>query len=292
MSKAIAIVGVKSMDIFLVDRNKTKQFEDILPVIPAPRLVKVIGAQIDGKPCASLVFEIMDGIFHISWIYVHPDYRRQGIGTQLLGVVCDFTHQKTDKNVTMTYKTGNEYTKVLDHMLQSKGFELTRHRVLSYSVTKEELLQLSFCRSSLSVKNGKSTICSIGELSVIQLKEMISQNEKSSNYLVSRADYLNIDSSRSKVLLQNKEVKGLVLLESTEREGVMQMSVLYIAPDCNDVKMLGALLQEAIFSAIQPPTSMQTLEFHCINEKSEKLAKYLFPDSNPRNEWVAYGIMR
>ena len=280
------------MDVFLVDGNRTKQFEDILPVIPAPRLVKIIGAQVDGEPCASLVFEVMDGVYRISWLYVHPDYRRQGIGTKLLDIVCDFIYHKTDKNLTITYKTGNEYTKILDHMLQAKGFELTRHSMLSYSVTKEELLQLPFCQSTLPANNGKSTICSIGELSIVQLKEMISKNEKNGNYLVSRADYLNIDSTRSKVLMQNKEVKGLVLLESTDREGVMQMPVLYMAHDYNDVKMQGALLREAVFTAIQPPTSMQILEFYCINEVSEKLAKHLFRNSNPKKEWVAYGVMR
>ena len=280
------------MDVFLVDGNRTKQFEDILPVIPAPRLVKIIGAQVDGEPCASLVFEVMDGVYRISWLYVHPDYRRQGIGTKLLDIVCDFIYHKTDKNLTITYKTGNEYTKILDHMLQAKGFELTRHSMLSYSVTKEELLQLPFCQSTLPANNGKSTICSIGDLSAVQLKEMISKNEKSGNYLVSRADYLNIDSTRSKVLMQNKEMKGLVLLESTDREGVMQMPVLYMAHDYNDVKMQGALLREAVFTAIQPPTSMQILEFYCINEASEKLAKHLFRNSNPKKEWVAYGVMR
>lgn len=280
------------MDVFLVDGNRTKQFEDILPVIPTPRLVKIIGAQVDGEPCASLVFEVMDGGYRISWLYVHPDYRRQGIGTKLLDIVCDFIYHKTDKNLTITYKTGNEYTKILDHMLQAKGFELTRHSMLSYSVTKEELLQLPFCQSTLSANNGKSTICSIGDLSAVQLKEMISKNEKSGNYLVSRADYLNIDSTRSKVLMQNKEMKGLVLLESTDREGVMQMPVLYMAHDYNDVKMQGALLREAVFTAIQPPTSMQILEFYCINEASEKLAKHLFRNSNPKKEWVAYGVMR
>ena len=280
------------MDVFLVDGNRIKQFEDILPVIPAPRLVKIIGAQVDGEPCASLVFEVMDGVYRISWLYVHPDYRRQGIGTKLLDIVCDFIYHKTDKNLTITYKTGNEYTKILDHMLQAKGFELTRHSMLSYSVTKEELLQLPFCQSTLPANNGKSTICSIGDLSAVQLKEMISKNEKSGNYLVSRADYLNIDSTRSKVLMQNKEMKGLVLLESTDREGVMQMPVLYMAHDYNDVKMQGALLREAVFTAIQPPTSMQILEFYCINEASEKLAKHLFRNSNPKKEWVAYGVMR
>lgn len=280
------------MDVFLVDGNRTKQFEDILPVIPAPRLVKIIGAQVDGEPCASLVFEVMDGVYRISWLYVHPDYRRQGIGTKLLDIVCDFIYHKTDKNLTITYKTGNEYTKILDHMLQAKGFELTRHSMLSYSVTKEELLQLPFCQSTLPANNGKSTICSIGDLSAVQLKEMISKNEKSGNYLVSRADYLNIDSTRSKALMQNKEMKGLVLLESTDREGVMQMPVLYMAHDYNDVKMQGALLREAVFTAIQPPTSMQILEFYCINEASEKLAKHLFRNSNPKKEWVAYGVMR
>lgn len=280
------------MDVFLVDGNRIKQFEDILPVIPAPRLVKIIGAQVDGEPCASLVFEVMDGVYRISWLYVHTDYRRQGIGTKLLDIVCDFIYHKTDKNLTITYKTGNEYTKILDHMLQDKGFELTRHSMLSYSVTKEELLQLPFCQSTLPANNGKSTICSIGDLSAVQLKEMISKNEKSGNYLVSRADYLNIDSTRSKVLMQNKEMKGLVLLESTDREGVMQMPVLYMAHDYNDVKMQGALLREAVFTAIQPPTSMQILEFYCINEASEKLAKHLFRNSNPKKEWVAYGVMR
>lgn len=292
MSKSIGFEGVEGMDIILVDGSRTKQFEDVLPVIPAPRLVKIIGVQMDGVPCASLVFEIMDGVYRISWLYVQPNYRRQGIGTKLLDIVCGFIYRKTDKSLTISYKTESEYTKILDHMLLARGFELTRHSVLNYRVTRQEILQIPFWRSIPLGSKGKSTVCSIGELSLVRLKEMIAQNEKNRNYLVSRADYLSIDSTRSKVLMRDKEVKGLLLLESTEREGVMQMPVLYISQEYNDIKMLGVLIQEALLAAFQPPTSMQILEFRCINEESEKLARHLFPNSNPQREWVAYGVMR
>ena len=280
------------MDIFVLEGKKIREFDDLLPAIPAPRLVKVIGARVDGIPCASLVLEIMNGLYRISWLYVHPDYRRQGIGKKLLSVVCETIHKNTDKSIEITYKTGDKFTAIIDHMLLAKGFELSRHRLLTYKVSREELLQLPFCRNNPQKMKEKRTIYSLGELSPVQLKEMIAQNEKNKNYLVSRADYLNVDSSRSKVLLLNREMKGLVLLQNTEKEGIMKMPLLYLDRRYGDSKMWGMLFREAVMTAVKPPTSLQILEFHCINEASEKLAGHLFPNCKPQKEWVAYAVMR
>ena len=41
----------------------------------------------DDRPCAAVVIELLDDEISLEWLYVHPDYRRIGIGSHLLRAV-------------------------------------------------------------------------------------------------------------------------------------------------------------------------------------------------------------
>ena len=50
----------------------------------------------DGAACASIVFRKEEDALSVEWLFVHPDYRRQGIGGNLLGAMDELFAGKAD----------------------------------------------------------------------------------------------------------------------------------------------------------------------------------------------------
>lgn len=95
-------------------------------------------AECDGKIVGAVWVRVMDDYGHVDnqtpslAISLYPDYRGQGIGTQLLRQMLELLHQKGYAQVSLSVQKENYAL----HMYQKAGFEIVEDR-------GEELLMLA-----------------------------------------------------------------------------------------------------------------------------------------------------
>ena len=79
-----------------------------------------------GMPCAAAVLSGMDGEAALDWIYVHPDHRRRGVGSELLQKIEELLKKETDA-FSASYPAN---LAGMDDFLMANGFFLTEGNIV------------------------------------------------------------------------------------------------------------------------------------------------------------------
>lgn len=103
-----------------------KNLEFFMPLLPPGGMgegnsgLGVIGD--DGRPCAVLVAALSEEEIAVKWIYVHPDYRRKGIGCHLLRAA-ELYGRKKASAIRVSYPEGQEGC---DRFFREEGYYVCR----------------------------------------------------------------------------------------------------------------------------------------------------------------------
>ena len=97
-------------------------------------------AEVDGKIAAMLVLWLIVDEAHIATIAVHPDFRRQGIGEQILLHSLRAAHKEGAQRAFLEVRTGNAPAQA---MYRKYGFEVAGVRPGYYKDNNEDALLMN-----------------------------------------------------------------------------------------------------------------------------------------------------
>jgi ribosomal-protein-alanine N-acetyltransferase len=97
-------------------------------------------AEVDGQIAGMLVLWFIVDEAHIATIAVHPDFRRQGIGEQILLAALQAVHKEGARRVFLEVRAGNAAAQA---MYKKYGFEFAGVRPRYYRDNNEDALLMN-----------------------------------------------------------------------------------------------------------------------------------------------------
>ena len=227
--------------------------------------------------------------YTISLLWVELKFRRKQIGNRLLSEAILFARKQKANTLTISYDAQGKCAYMLDSMLIKAGFMIETEKIPYFDMTREEMCQSSVFKKYSTLSKKSSSIVSLGMLSTKQLYDMKKRCEERENYILSRMDLMSLDAKKSKVLLVNDEVSGMVFLKRGAVWGSYEL-VFASIEDTQPVRGM-ALMFEVSKMLFDEGTDIERLYFNCVNEKSFLMAKKLFPEQKPMWHSITHGVL-
>lgn len=261
------------MEVIRITQQNFRVFQNILPPQKQYQPVQLLGCVADNTAVGAAVVYLTEDGCSLSWLWVAPEYQRQGIGGALLDKACEIA---ADSNVpggklTVTYPEDAPWGTVLEYMLWKRGFSVLVHTYPQYCLTREQLLGAPFMGHTHSEKN--SGIVPLSQLSKLQLKEFMIENRQLENYAISHANFERADEARSMVLLRNGKVEGLLLVSTMEAEEILSLDLLYLSRSALHGAL--ALVRQTALAALEHPARLREVRFICTEEAGVRLCSSL-----------------
>ncbi len=272
-----------------------KELEHFLPLIPPDLRGRVkngqwfcLGAVSEPENVASgvMLFSSQDIInsageiivlMQLHWIYVAEKFRKQGIGKELIKAFTDVCDDNPAEGIICQLPIDSEYDDA-EAFLSSCGFSFKETGTNEMIVTKDDIEKAAkFNTSDDHVKN--SNIKSVMELSDAEFTKALNRikNEEKNIYSDSlsyeKEDYA---SDVSVVYISEGEVSSIVLFTPINDEN-LQLLALYSADKNGAGELLKLLDYAAEYFFRNYPSNSKVYITFC-NEKSKKLADYVFPE--------------
>ena len=100
-----------------ITKENEEYFEDLLPEEGLKRNEQALGVLTEDEDAvAALVFAREDNIISLEWLYVDPDYRRQGVGLHLLGAAIELMENKGELMRAAYYEDMEGMPELLDKL--------------------------------------------------------------------------------------------------------------------------------------------------------------------------------
>lgn len=261
------------MELTRIEQKNIHAFQEILPPYKQYQPAQRLGCVVDDTAVGSAVVYMTEDGYNLSWLWVAPEYRGQGIGGALLDEICEIAAEShtTGRELTVTYPADAPWGAVLEYMLWKRGFSVLVYTYPQYCVTREQLMTSPLMTRA---KRGKrSGIVPLSQLTKLQLRELVVENRQRKNYIISHADFERVDEERSMVLLQDGSVEGLLLVSTAEADDILNLDLLYLSKAALNWSL--ALLRQTAQTALEHPAGLRELRFICIDEAGTRLCEKL-----------------
>lgn len=209
------------MKVVTIDMTNSDLFEKLLPSNYARQFADFFGCIEEDEAVGVMSVEYTKYIATITYIQVAPEHRKKGVGTALLDMAVKYAKKKKVEQLTISYEAEQDYSDILNYMLARKMFRVENVKLPCFDLSMSQLIKSPLMTIYAPKYKGNDNIVSLKDVSVEQLNEMQKRYEKSGDYMVSRADLLEIDSKLSKVLIVNQIIKGVVFICQTDRKSVV-----------------------------------------------------------------------
>jgi len=236
-----------------------------------------------------VALESMKGYMCISWIWVEPDMRRKGIGTALLASACQFVKEQNYLALTIVYDPEKPQSDVLQYMLAKLGFHLLMYPFSNYHITRETLLASPLMRGFDIEKPFKPHTRALSELSGKELHRLLLLCEEKDVHFVSRADFSNADPQKTRLIIENGELHGIVLITKTDFPGEYELPIMFVSHSHSPMGAL--LLREAATELLRDPCGFSSVRFTCVSESSSRLADALLSNAEKSIKHTCEGIL-
>lgn len=277
------------MKIVTIDKTNSDLFKKFLPSNYARQFADFLGCIDEKEAVGVMSVEYTKYIATITYMQVASEHRKKGVGTALLNAAIKYAKKKKAKQLTISYEAEEDYSDILNYMLARKMFRVENVKIPCFDLSMSQLIKSPLMTIYAPKYKGNDNIVSLRDVSVEQLNEMQKRFEKNGDYMVSRADLLEIDSKFSKVLIVNQVVKGVVFIRQTNQIGVVSLSALYI--DKNQMVAGIEMLIEATRCILEASKEMDRVEFVCIDENAYSLAKKLLSEEETNIHYLNYGVL-
>ena len=237
----------------------------------------VLGSGIKEDLAGVAVLMKRDGDWVVTWLYVEPEYRKRGYGTALLQGAVTAAKNAGAVSLSMNLDGNSEDGRLTAAMLTRQFFRLHFEQTARVQVTREQLEKAVIFtdpRFAGDEKRIPSQICSLRDLKSTELLTFLEDCEKRGNYLVSRADYKRADGRKSKILVSQGQIVGVLLLERTQ-EKLFTLQLSYVE---KKHQMEFISLIRAAARSLREAEEWEKLEFVCMDSSILQLADHIFPE--------------
>ena len=261
----------EDMEITRITSNNIEGFQNILPPYVRCENNHILGCIVNKKAVATAVMNLVKDNCSISWLWVSPDYRRQGIGGALLKSLCESAAKEYKKEVTITFPTDASWTVVMEYMMLKCGFTAEIHTYPRFCFTKEQLLSSPLMARKESGEDRR--VMTLHQVSHLQIKELIQGSKEKDEYQLTESDFFHADRERSMAFVVEGHIQGLVLVGSGDKEGVLTLNLLYLKrPAANAALML---LHHTALNVLSYPAGFREFHFLCTDEITPKICHQL-----------------
>ena len=249
------------------------ELQELIPTRFWFRQAMVIKCEEEGTLLGAAVMEEIRDSYQMSWIWVKKEYRRQGVGNQLLDAAIVLTKQQNAEQLFLIYDSNSADSAVISYMLAKRRFELQEDSTATIHITRQQLLEAPLYSMQLREKKNGARIIPLQYLTPNHMHSIIRGHEKRNAYMISRADYLNADRRYSMVLAIGEKLGGIALVRPSQEKDAYILDLLFLD------KAAGAegirLLKEVLDALLSPAAHLNYLEFACVGENALPLAQKL-----------------
>lgn len=213
----------------------------------------------------------------ITWLFVDPDYRKQGYGSALIQEAVSEARNAGAALLSMDLEGDSEAGRVMAFMLTKHFFCLHFEQMASIQITREQLEKsVIFTDPRYAIDNKKRSfkVASLKDVKSTELFAFQEGCERHGNYLVSRADYRGADGKVSKALVVGEKIAGVVLFERT---GVKDYELQLSYVEKKHQTEFISLIRAAAVSLLEVD-GWEKLDFVCMNSSVLQLAEHIFPE--------------
>ena len=270
-----------SMDgICLITPENLNHFAPFL--LPNARELMVSGTPVtafgyvkDGIACGAIAGYLVEKSFIIISFYVAPEYRRYGVGSNLLTTLEDMVRPYTDVIYIDFYTTTDEH-RLLPVLLEKYGYKgRPMPGRTTYATTVRELFEGKIFERHY----GDDLLASFSDIDEKALKA--SEKEALKQKMpIPKGGFSapSVDMECSTILIKNNSLKVYVAIEKTP-DGSLVVSG--VGNSMDTPMMLFKAIHDAVVKAVQrypkdTPVLMQT-----VNEQSKKLFELLIDNAEP-----------
>lgn len=246
----------------------------------------IVLGYVEEEPCATAVLEETDDCWIISWLWVEPEYRGNGIGTLMLEALCKLATQKERKQIRIHYSPDKDWTLMLESILFKKGFLVTHQEIPKTVITREWFLYSEIFEKENVKKPENAHIYS--EVPQYLIGEFLSGCEVKKRYLVDRDCVLRADKDLSTVLIKDGKIEGIVLVEKLMEEGIYELSLLYLSPQALKESFFFLRYTADVFR--ESVKEFKEIHMICVNETAKRLAANLL-NTNLYMSKIGEGIL-
>ena len=271
------------MEIKKVSQQHWEMLKDLISQDLFRKKATILAAIENEKAVGVLVMEKNDIDFVISVLWTHPNYRTQHIAASLLDSAIKYAISKGATELTVSYDANRKDAHILDYLFMRKKFQIEVEKIPCYVITKDSLMNSSLFMEMRGKMKKNANIIPFGKLSAYQIKQMQDWSKEKNITMVNHINWLEVDAKRSWMLLGDGEVKGMSLLKRSKNPSAMELILFFVFPAYAAAGI--SLLMQTSEVLFDENETIKSVEFICVNEKSEMLAKKML--GTPANQWIS-----
>ena len=259
------------MNITGITQENLHAFQAILPLAQKYQSTCMFGCVMDDTAVGTVVIRGAEEDYAITWLWVAPQFRGQGIGSALLDKVCEMTKKESRHSLILTYPSDEPWTAVLEYMLIARGFTVLVHTYPGFYFTGKQLLEAEFMKKFEEIAN--PGILPLGKVSHLVLRQLILEGRQRSAYPITTTDLERADGERSLALVRDGQIHGLTLVSTFGAEDMLSLDLLYLKKA--GINEALALLKQTAIAALRHPAGLRGFHFICTEEAGTKICSRL-----------------
>lgn len=246
----------------------------------------VLACSIEETLLGTVLLMKKDKNWGLTWIYVLPEYQKQGIGSKLLDRAILEARKNGARNLEVVLSGESKEELQFVSMLSQRDFYIDFQTEAILSLTRNQLKPAIFYSKPELLrwtKSSKESILPLRNVKPRQLDRFIKNRERRHNYVASRADYASADPNLSRLLISDAQIVGAILVDRTG-EGTYSLELCFVEKDY--LKALIRLMKNVSDQLLTAKEPLKQMEFSCGLESILTAAKKIFPEHEITNSGI------
>ncbi|MDO4513512.1 MAG: GNAT family N-acetyltransferase [Lachnospiraceae bacterium] len=253
------------MESRIINRDEMEKFGAFLSAAVKPRQGIICGVLEDEEPVGAAVLDLFDeGSAVLLWIYVDEKQRQRGYAGNLLEFITDLADQR-GMVIQSTYAADD----LLNYVLHSAGFDLSRKRVPVYEMSVDALhVKMEEYAARMTEKSEYRSV-SLKEANDIQLNNLLGAF---STMGVDLEDLRESNLELSQILVKDNRVEGALLVK---RSSLKNVEISFLQSIAKESSAVLKLMTGALKAAEAAPIVPKLVRFTGASESVVKFAESL-----------------
>lgn len=229
----------------------------------------------EGEACGVLWYIFTGYAYEILFMGVHPDHRRQGVGTLLLQSFFESLY-KMNKVFPVNIVYLKEDTEDFEEFIKAQKNLLFEEPDQHYKIRKFDRDHSKIYQKMLEKKSKAKPFF---QQSMRSRKEFLREQQEKGLYYMDSSDLegSEYDEDLCFCVEENEHIFGVLLVKKLS-ENIMELSYMYV----DEERSAAALnMMAALGKAVEEKYPDAALTVQTVNEKSSNLLKGVFPENEP-----------
>ncbi len=265
------------LEYIYLDREVIGAFQDMFPgdisEYASGRNIAV-GAMYEGEKAGLFLGYPEDREFNLIWFYIVPKFRRRGVGSKFMQDMIEGISRTIDIDIINTLCVGEETKDFFSYMRYGFSDDVVVYQYDSRLADMTEVFKADI--------PGVVDFSKITEREKKQIEEYF-ENDPEQAFPVKNIYAKNAFLPQSRVLLENGQVKALVLIQEEGDSLVLP----FVYSNGAAGKKLISILAEIKEELVKAYGEDKNLRVTAINESSQNLAKKMLPEATVTKMYLA-----